>query len=124
MKSMASSGEERFAAERREEGVVQWRVWVMRRVAGRGWPSVAMLVEGLLVDGEMGVRVREAVCRMWVWGMETVMVMRRGGWGESEAEGEVGERVGVVLGRWTVLFSCRVVLVCALEREVMDGGVP
>lgn len=101
MKSMGSSAEERFAACVREVGVLQWRVWVMWRVAGKGWPSVAMGLElgegeGLL-GLELGERVREAVCRMWVWGMETVMVMRRGGLGDSGAEG-TGEGV-VVLGR-------------------------
>jgi len=33
-----------FAAERRELGVAQRRVCEMRRVAERGWPTVAMVV--------------------------------------------------------------------------------
>ena len=122
MKSMGSSAEERFAACVREVGVLQWRVWALRRVAGRGWPRVAIVVGLLGLELELGVRVREAVCRMWVWGMETVMVMRRGGWGGSGAEGEGGEVVvEVVLGRWTVLFSCGGGLVCVKESVEMEG---
>ena len=64
-------------------------------------------------EEEGGVRVKEAVCKMWVWGMETVMVMRRGGLGEGGAEGwcvdeDVAVAVVVGLGRCTVLFSCGV----------------
>tara|TARA_R110002003_G_scaffold141_30_gene13111 strand:- start:24012 stop:24269 length:258 start_codon:yes stop_codon:yes gene_type:complete len=73
VKSMGSSGEDRFAAETREVGEAQWRVWEMRRVVGRGWPAVAMMGCGR----DRGVR--EAVCRMCVWGMETVMMIERGG---------------------------------------------
>lgn len=41
----------------------------MRRVIWSGCPTVAIVC----VDGEVGAR--EAVCRMWICGMETVMMM-------------------------------------------------
>ena len=65
-----------MAAETREVGVAQRRVCEIRRVAGRGWPTVA-IVMWEAVWGE--VRVREVVWRMWVCGMETVITIRRAG---------------------------------------------
>jgi len=41
---MGSDGEAILAAETREADVAQRRVWEMRRVAERGWPTVAMVV--------------------------------------------------------------------------------
>ena len=35
--------------------------------------------------GSAEVSAREAVWRMYVWGIETVMMMRRGGWGDAGA---------------------------------------
>lgn len=51
----------------------------MRNVVWRGWPTVAIVA----VEGEMGAS--DAMCRMWVWGMETVMIMWRGGYGDEGA---------------------------------------
>ena len=99
---MGSDADARFAAAVSDEDEAQRRVCEMRSVAWRGWPMVAML--GLW---EVDMRSTEAVWRMWVCGMETVMTMRRGGWGEGGAQ--VVEGVDeVVLGRWIVLCSCMV----------------
>lgn len=98
VKSMGSEGEARLAAEMSEVGEPQRRVCEMRRVAGSGWPRVMVLGWS-----EGKVRSREAVCRMCVCGMDTVMTMRRGGLDEGGAH--VGEGVEeVVFGRCTVLW--------------------
>lgn len=80
---MGSEGDEMLAADVRLEVWPQRRVCEMRRVVMSGWPTVAMRV------GVVGLwMVRLAVCRMWVWGIETVIIMRRGGRGDGGARGE------------------------------------
>lgn len=81
---MGSVGSLRLAAETRLEDEAQRRVCEMRRVAMRGWPTIAM-GDWKVVDGEF--RVREAVWRMCVCGIDTVITMRRGGFGDGGAVG-------------------------------------
>ena len=90
-----------MAAERRLEGDAQRRVCEMRRVVMIGWPAVAM-VEWEDVVGEG--RDKEAVWRMCVWGMDTVMIMRRGGFGDG------GASVGCVVSEKESLV--RIMVLC------------
>ena len=47
---------------------------------------------------------KDAVWRMCVCGIETVMIMRRGGWGEGGAAPGVGDSESAAFGRRTVLW--------------------
>ena len=76
---MGSVGVERLAAETRLEGVAQRRVCQMRSFIMIGWPTVAMGKDAEVVDESA------AVWRMWVCGTATVIIMRRGGYGDRGA---------------------------------------
>jgi len=82
--SMGSSAKDRRAAAMRLDGVAQLRVCLIRSSVIIGLPTTATgddHVERL--SGE--VRVREAVCRIWVGGIVTVIIMWRGGYCEGGA---------------------------------------
>lgn len=67
-----------LASSVRLEGEPQRRVCRMLSSATSGWPATAIVVE--CEDACSGdLSVREAVWRMCVCGMDTVMIMRRGG---------------------------------------------
>ena len=80
---MVSDGDDILAADTRFEGVAQRRVCEIRSVILRGRPIVATLVAEHVGDKS------DAVWRMCVWGTETVMTMRRGGYGDGGAEGSI-----------------------------------
>ena len=82
----------------------------MRRVVIRGWPTMAMLFVG---EGER--RERDAECRMCVCGIETVIIMRRGGYGDGGAEAGRGISGKGAFGRRIVLWVYDVMSVCQLH---------
>ena len=66
------------------------RVCLMQSSVRSGCPATAIVVEP--VDVRSGdVSESEAVCRICVCGMETVMIIRRGGYGEGGAVPGIGD---------------------------------
>ena len=57
-------------------------------------------------------RVRDAVCKMCVCGIETVIIMRRGGYGDGGAEAGRGISGKGAFGRSMVLWVYNVMSVC------------
>jgi hypothetical protein len=45
----------------------------------RGWPTVAIVDR----EDKGELKDREAVCKMCVWGIDTVIIIRRGGFGDG-----------------------------------------
>ena len=91
-----------LARSMRLEGEPHRRVCRILSSAKRGCPATAMAVEwGGATCGDSSVR--EAVCRMWVCGMDTVMVMRRGGCGDRGAAPENGDSSSGSFGSRMVL---------------------
>lgn len=60
-------------------------------------------------EGE--VRVRDVVCKICVCGIATLIIMRRGGYGDGGAEAGSGVSGKGALGRWIILWFCVVISV-------------
>lgn len=116
---MGSVGSVRLAAETRLEGEAQRRLCEMRRVVMRGWPTVAT-GECNTVGGDS--RDREAVCRIWVCGMDTVITMRRGGFGDGGAAACCAIFDAVSVPRDTIL--CFYGKILARKEDHAFPGIP
>lgn len=95
---------DKLAAEIRLAEDAQRRVCEIHRVVMSGWPTMAMADR----DGfeEAGLKDKDAVWRMCVCGTETVITIRRGGYGDEGAVAGPAVSEGWSLERRIVLCCC------------------